>query len=59
MYTFCQECETKKTSPILKKKSYTYPPPPPQKKKTPLYKRRWATAGGKIKTLFALKTIDD
>ena len=34
MYTFFQEWETKKTSPILKKiKSYTYPPPPPKKKK--------------------------
>ena len=57
MYTFCQECETKKTSPILKKKILHLSPPP--QKKTPLYKRRWATAGGKIKTLFALKTIDD
>ena len=59
MYTFCQECETKKTSPILKKKILPLPPPQKKKKKTPLYKRRWATAGGKIKTLFALKTIDD
>ena len=33
MYTFCQECETKKTSPIFKKK-ILYLSPPPQKKKT-------------------------
>ena len=34
MYTFCQECETKKTSPILKKKILHLSPPP---KKKPLY----------------------
>ena len=34
MYTFCQECETKKTSPILKKKILHLPPLPQKKKKT-------------------------
>ena len=32
MYTFYQECETKKTSPIFKKKNLILIPPP--KKKT-------------------------
>ena len=32
MYTFYQECETKKTSPIFKKKILYLSPPPPKKK---------------------------